>query len=417
MSDPNSSHAAWLSKLKNHLVGERYATSTGSRYMTAARHFLADLEARHVDIDTAQPAHVELYLQQALRRYRRRHGRAPGYKTWRRLQTDGIHMLLRIAQNPWPPVAVTIEPAEERRRDICGAYARWMADLCGRSPGTMLARCGEARHFLDWLGERATRQTLATLSVLDVDAYMKDRARSLRRPSLRQAASNIRGFLRWLHSTEQTGHDLSRVVVSPPIYTFESIPRAVRAEDVKTVLAAAQKDRTPKGIRDYAILMLLSTYGLRAGEITGLRLEDVDWRRDIIHIRHKKTGAVSDLPLLPATAGEALLRYLQKSRPQTHFREVFIRCCAPYSPFKAGSNLNRMVRRRLESAGVISTGKHGLHAFRHGRAVSLLRAMVPVKEIGDLLGHRSAESTLVYLKLATEDLRAVAMEIPGAVRA
>jgi integrase len=185
---------------------------------------------------------------------------------------------------------------------------------------------------------------------------------------------------------------------------------------VTKVLAAAQQDRTPKGIRDYAILMLLSAYGLRAGEITALRLKDVDWRRDIIHIRHKKTSATSDLPLLPQV-GEALLQYLQESRSQTPFREVFIRCCAPYCPFKAGSNLNRMVRRRLGAAGVITTGKHGLHAFRHGRAVSLLRAKVPVKEIGDLLGHRSADSTLVYLKLATEDLRAVAMEIPGTVKA
>jgi len=416
MSDQSSSHSIWLSKLKSHLEGERYTTSTASRCMTAARHFLGHIGAKCVDIDAVQPADVELYLQQALRRYRRRHGRAPGYKSWGRLQTDGIQMLLRLAQGRWPPMAVAIQPAEIFRRELCGAYARWMADLCGRSPVTVLARCGEAGRFLAWLGERATRQTLDTLSLLDVDAYMKHRARSLRRPSLRQAASNIRSFLRWLHRTEQTAQDLSATVVSPPVYTFESIPSALRAEDVKNVLAATQEDRTPKGIRDYAILMLLSTYGLRAGEITGLRLEDVDWRRDIIHIRHKKTGAISDLPLLPA-AGEALLRYLQESRPQTPFREVFIRCCAPYCPFKAGSNLNRMVRCRLGAAGVITTGKHGLHAFRHGRAVSLLRAMVPVKEIGDLLGHRSADSTLVYLKLATEDLRAVAMEIPEAVKA
>lgn len=415
MSDQGSSHEVWLSKLKNHLEGERYATSTASRCMTVARHFLAHIGTRHVDVEAAQPTHVEFYLQQALRRYRRRHGRAPGYKSWRCLQTDGIHMLLRLVQGRWPPVGVAIGPAKEFQREVCGAYARWIAGSCGRSPGTVLACCGEAGRFLDWLGERATRQTLATLSLLDVDAYMKDRARSLRRSSRRRAASNLRGFLRWLHSTEQTAHDLSSAVVSPPLYTFESIPRAFRAEDVKKVLVATQEDRTSKGIRDYAILMLLSTYGLRAGEITALRLEDVDWRKDIIHIRHKKTGAVSDLPLLPAV-GEALLQYLLESRPRTSFREIFIRCCAPYCPFKAGSNLNRMVRYRLGAAGVITTGKHGLHAFRHGRAVSMLRAMVPVKEIGDLLGHRSADSTLVYLKLATEDLRAVAMEIPTAVK-
>src|SRR6516164_3212114 len=195
MSDQSSSHSIWLSKLKSHLEGERYTTSTASRCMTAARHFLGHIGAKCVDIDAVQPADVELYLQQALRRYRRRHGRAPGYKSWGRLQTDGIQMLLRLAQGRWPPMAVAIQPAEIFRRELCAAYARWMADLCGRSPVTVLARCGEAGRFLAWLGERATRQTLDTLSLLDVDAYMKHRARSLRRPSLRQAASNIRSFL------------------------------------------------------------------------------------------------------------------------------------------------------------------------------------------------------------------------------
>jgi integrase len=205
---------------------------------------------------------------------------------------------------------------------------------------------------------------------------MKERARSLRRSSLRQAASNMRGFLRWLHSTERTAQNLSSTVIAPPLYAFESIPSAVRTEDVKKVLAMTRGDRTPKGMRDYAILMLLSIYGVRAGEITALRLEDVEWRKDIIRIRHKKTGTVSDLPLLPEV-GEALLQYLQKGRPKTSFREVFIRCCAPYTPFKAGSNLNRMVRCRLQVAGVIATGKHSLHAFRHARAVSMLRIYLP----------------------------------------
>ena len=146
-----------------------------------------------------------------------------------------------------------------------------------------------------------------------------------------------------------------------------------------------------------------------------LRLDDVDWRNEIIRIRHNKTGATSYLPLLPEV-GEAILHYLQKARPKTDFREVFIRCFAPYHPFKSGSNLGRLVRRWFEDAGATTKGKHGPHAFRHARAVSMLRAAASLKEIGDLLGHRSADSTLVYLKLATEDLRAVAMEIPTEVK-
>lgn len=110
------------------------------------------------------------------------------------------------------------------------------------------------------------------------------------------------------------------------------------------------------------------------------------------------------------------MQYLQKARPKTPFREIFIRCHAPYRPFKDGSSLYGLIQWRLKAAGVAPPGKRGPHAFRHARAVNMLRATVPVKEIGDVLGHRATDSTLVYLKLATEDLRSVALEIPTAVR-
>jgi integrase/recombinase XerD len=144
--------------------------------------------------------------------------------------------------------------------------------------------------------------------------------------------------------------------------------------------------------------MLLAKYGLRAGEITALRLDDVDWHKEVIRIRHSKSGGTSFLPLLPEV-GEVMLNYLQNSRPQTSVREMFIRCRAPYRSFRNGSSLYGLIQLRFGLAGLIITGKRGPHAFRHARAVSLLRAAVPVKEIGDLLGHRAADSTLVYLKL------------------
>jgi len=216
--------------------------------------------------------------------------------------------------------------------------------------------------------------------------------------------------------TERTSRDLSSTVIAPMIYAFESIPSALGSGDVEKILAATRQDCTQKGIRDYAILMLISKYGIRSGEIVTLRLDDVDWRQEVIRIRHSKTGAISYLPLL-TEVGEAVLKYLQDSRPKTSFREIFIRACAPYRPFRCGSSLYRLVRHRLEAANVITTGKRGPHAFRHARAVSMLRATVSVKDIGDLLGHRAADSTLVYLKLATEDLRAVALEIPTGVKA
>jgi len=189
----------------------------------------------------------------------------------------------------------------------------------------------------------------------------------------------------------------------------ETIPSALSSDQITAVLKFTRKDPSPMGLRDCAILQLLSTYGLRAGEITHLRLDDINWRAETLRIRHSKTGAHSLLPLMEPV-GEALINYLRRGRPKTDAREIFIRARAPYRPL---SRIYSEVRRRLESAGVKPYGKHGPHIFRHARAVSLLRSSVSPKVIGDLLGHRSTEATIPYLKLATEDLRAIALKIPG----
>jgi integrase/recombinase XerD len=410
MSDQSFGHEMWLSRLKDHLEQERYAARTAARCLVVARHFLASLQKQNVDVSKAKQADVERYLQQERRKYYHRHGRSPGYKGWRGVYTSSVHMLLCLAQGHRP----LSKPTEEVQQELCGTYAQWMTGARGLSQLTISDRSAEARRLLSWLGKRHTQNGLAALTLGVVEAYLKDRTRSLCRRSLKSMATNIRSFLRWLHWNGKTICDLSPAVITPSFHAFESIPSALRAEHVERVLDVTRQDCTPKGIRDYAILLLISTYGLRAGEITRLRLDDIDWRKDAIRIRHSKTGNTSYIPLLPEP-GEALLKYLQKSRPRTSFREVFLRCCAPYRPFKEGSSLYGLVRHRLETAGVIASGKRGPHAFRHARAVTMLRAAVPVKQIGDLLGHRAADSTLVYLKLATEDLRTVALEIPTGV--
>jgi integrase len=110
------------------------------------------------------------------------------------------------------------------------------------------------------------------------------------------------------------------------------------------------------------------------------------------------------------------LEYLQQARPRTAAREVFVRIPAPHVPLRTGSSLYPLFQGLLRKAGITLEGKRGPHTFRHARAVSLLRAAVPLKAIGDILGHRSAASTRPYLKLATEDLRAVGLEVPKGVK-
>jgi site-specific recombinase XerD len=302
-------------------------------------------------------------------------------------------------------------PSEEFHRQVCQQYAQWMIDLRGLALETRCRRCTEARQFLSWLGERGDQKTLLNIRIQDVDSYLMLRAASQRRTTVKLRATYLRSFLRFLHISGHVILDLSSVVIGPTLYAFESIASALHSDEVSIVLETTRKDRSRKGLRDYAILMLLSSYGLRAGEAAALRLSDVDWQKDVLRIRHSKTGACSELPLMP-TVGNAILNYLQRARPKTDAREIFIRNRAPYRPYPNGSSLYRLVRNRITAAGVEPQGRRGSHAFRHARAVSMLRASVPIKEIGDLLGHRSTDATLTYLKLATEDLRAIALEIP-----
>ncbi len=413
MSDHLSQRTALLAQFKELLAKARYGSSTVAGYLAVARRFLEYLGNRHMPIDAVQPSHVTMFLRRELRRFARRQGHAPAsIDHWRASHTAGIHQLLRWINGQWPPSVTARSPYEAFSQALCTEYIHWLDERRGLAAETISDRTAEARRFLTWYGECKSTDSLSAITIADIDAYVQARAPSLRRVSLKEVVQKLRCFLRFAYATGRTERDFALTVMAPTIYALESIPSALGPEEVCAVVQTARKDQSPKGLRDYAILLLLSTYGLRAGEITRLQLDDINWRGDCFCINHTKTGAQSVLPLLPAV-GEALLAYLRRGRPSTEVREIFIRARAPYRGFYSGSSLYTPIRGRLEAAGVQPDGKCGPHAFRHARALSLLRSGVPMKIIGDLLGHRSAASTTPYLKLATEDLRDVALEIPG----
>jgi integrase/recombinase XerD len=414
MSESLSNHEEWLLSLKKHLHEERYRPGYVGLCMAGARNFLEFLRKQNIAITDAQSATVESYLKMARPKRRWRNSHSTADEEWRRSQRYGIHMLLRMVNGKWPPIPAATTPAGLYAQELCEEYAGCLVETRGLALETVAGHQAEAGRFLCWLGERVKQEALI-IDVADVDAYMKSRAETLQRASIKGVAIYLRNFLRWLHTSGQSAQDLSFCVRAPSLYALEGIPSALRPQEVTNILSIARHDGSAIGIRDYAILMLLAEYGLRAGEITNLRLDDVNWRKEVIRIRHRKTGVTSWLPLLPEV-GEAILRYLQQSRPKTSFREIFIRGIAPYRPFKSGSSLYSRARYRIDAAGISTTGKRGPHTFRHARATSLMQASVPLKEIGDLLGHRSADSALIYLKLATEDLREVALEIPAEVK-
>jgi integrase/recombinase XerD len=397
-----------IDRLRALLTQQRYNSVAIDNQCRGAKHFLEYLAQRHLAVEAATPAHVSSYLRFAIRKFRQRHGHPPAPK-WEAIPRAGIHALLRIVQKRWPPEPPAASPAEALCRSVCNEYREWLQVERGLTKASIRALLWEGGNFLSWYTARSTGDNLADLDVRDIDTYFDMRAAAgLRRRSLKDVAERLRSLMRFLHRTGRVAVDLAPRIISPSLYAYESVPSALSTEQILSVLNSARKDRSPIGYRDYAILLLLSTYGLRDGEITRLRLEDIDWRAEILQIRHSKTGANSKLPLM-AEVGEVLLNYLRRGRPKTDAREIFIRMRAPYRPLLG---LYSEIRRRLQAAGVEPPGKWGPHAFRHARAVSLLRASVSRKIIGDLLGHRSEESTLAYLKLATEDLRTIALEIP-----
>ncbi|WP_081772087.1 site-specific integrase [Paraburkholderia nodosa] len=412
MSGQQTKHEMLLSKLEQHLVGKRYCVHIRNRYLAVAANFLRFLDRRRIHVEASRPTEISAYLQCELRRFQRHHGHSPlSLPGWRASHTTGIHQLLRLAIGKWPPDSVPASVNARFNRKLCTEYGQWLREWRGLAAETVDDLLAEAQRFLCSDGRCKGPETLMHMTVPDIDRYLQSRVSSLRRVSRKSIAARLRSFLRYLYETGRTDRDLSRIIIVPTTYAYESIPSALRPGDISAVLGYTRQDRSPIGLRDYAILMLLSTYGLRAGEVTRMRLEDIDWRTDRFYVRHTKTGSQSVLPLLPSV-GDALLDYLRRGRPDSDVREIFVRARAPYRGFHNGSSLYTPVRRRLEAAGIYPVGKCGPHAFRHARAISLLRAEVSVKGIGDLLGHRSAGSTAAYLKLATEHLRGVALEVP-----
>ncbi len=191
----------------------------------------------------------------------------------------------------------------------------------------------------------------------------------------------------------------------------EGIPQGPGWEDVQRLLGSTSGD-SPVDIRDHAILTLLALYGLRRGEVAALQLDDVDWQGELIHVTRPKQRVSQRYPLLPAV-GEAILRYLRNVRPRCSHRALFLTLDAPIRPLSAKS-ITPLAHVHLSRIGLtLSPG--GAHCLRHACASHLLASGFSLKQIGDHLGHRSANSTLSYTKVDMAGLRQVAEMDMGAL--
>ncbi len=265
------------------------------------------------------------------------------------------------------------------------------------------------RHHLVRFEAYLARIGIARLSELSpaiLTAFVAERAGTgLGKATIRDGCGVLRVFLRYAHREGLVASDLSGVLDRAQFYRLSSIPRSITWEEVGGVLAGVDR-RSPCGKRDWAILMLLVTYGLRGREVAALTLDDIDWKRERLRVPERKAGHSTAFPL-SVSVGEALVDYLQHGRPQTEQRRVFFRAAAPVEPIGPAA-VSCRARHYLLKAG-IEVPRPGSHTLRHTCVQRLVDADFALKTIGDFVGHRSARSTEIYAKVAVEPLRQVVL--------
>jgi integrase/recombinase XerD len=267
------------------------------------------------------------------------------------------------------------------------------------------------RGFLtDRFGDGPAR--LGALNAGDVVRFVRRQAPRLHLKRAKLLTTALRSFLRYARYRGAVTLDLAAAVPVVANWSMPAIPRAIGTDQVRQLLASLDR-RTAMGRRDYAIVLLLARLGLRAGEVALLELEDIGWDAGQLSVRGKR-GHRTVLPL-PADVGAAITAYLRHGRPPSSSRRVFLRSKAPIRGFVGQCAIGSIVRHALHRAD-IEAPTTGAHQFRHALATEMLRQGASLTEIGEILRHRSPQTTTIYAKVDLTALRTLALPWPGGAR-
>lgn len=285
-------------------------------------------------------------------------------------------------------------------------FVDWMRQERGWSEATIRGRRARADAFLRRFCTRSG--ALAEVTVATIDRALRvphlRTGHPRRRTTIRTHADALRAFFRFAEHRGWSRPGIAAAVEAPRVYRDAALPVGPSRHEQRLLLASTERDH-PADLRDRTLLLMLLAYGLRAGEVCALQLDDIDWKAETLRVRRSKTGRTDRFPL-SRRVGEALARYLRHTRPPADARTLFLALTAPARPLTT-SALSSVVRRRMRRCG-ITCPRRGAHALRHAFAQRLLDEGFPMQEIGDCLGHRSLDSTAVYAKVALADLRQVA---------
>ena len=389
--------ASYLDAYLKQIEHQGFLPASVPMQMYAIARFSKWLQARQLGAHQVDDATVERFLK-----------RDPG--TIHSGESAPLRRLLAMLREIGLAPAKPVEPKNCLRRSM-DEYRCYLLRERGLAETSLLNYLPVAEQLLsDRFGQSV--MNLSELTAKDVTEFLQDRARQLRPGRAKLLVTALRSFLRYLRHRGEISVDLAGCVPPVAAWSFSTVPKVLPSGTVKRLLDQYERD-TPDGKRNYAVLLLLARLGLRACEIVALSLDDIDWDTGRITIRCKG-GRWAQMPL-PADVGEAIAVYLRTGRPRCVCRHVFLRHRAPLRGFGDSITVSTIVRRALIRAGIDSVRK-GAHLFRHTLATDLLREGASLDEIGELLRHRSPNTTAVYAKVDLTALRTLALPWPGGAR-
>lgn len=305
-------------------------------------------------------------------------------------------------QPPESPIDVSPLTALQKR------YEKYLRKERGLSLSTIAGYWRLIRPFLvECFGDGPI--CLRELAPDNISDFLLRSTRSSSRGVPKALTPALRSFFRFLFQYGETERNLAGAVPMVARWRLAEVPKYLDPDDVERVIQACDRS-TSVGCRDYAILLLLARLGLRAGEVIALELDDIDWRVGVLTVRGK--GHYHDQLPLPHDVGEAIATYLRQGRPPCTTRRVFVRGRAPHRSFANPSTLSAIVRYALKRAGLEPDLK-GAHLLRHSLATGMLRHGASMTEIGQILRHRSPNTTEIYAKVDLKSLRSLALSWPG----
>ena len=395
LGEPIERYVAWLAE-------QRYAARSVCRRVPMLMHFADFSAARGAKGWEDLPEHVNAFVTAWVRDHGRRCKNKEARRQVASAARNPVEQMLRLLLPDYPDHKRATRP--QPFAESVPGFFDYLRDERGLRPASIALYTHNLRRLESYL-ERIELGELRGLSPAVLSGFFTDSSQALGKHALNALCRQMRIFLSYLHREGLVASNLGRGIDCPRIYRLADIPRAISWDDVRRLLEAVDR-RSRVGKRDYAILLLLVTYGLRAREIAALTLDALDWSHERLAVPERKAGHSMAYPLSPIV-GEAIVDYLRQGRPESSERAVFLRACAPYTPL-GWPAISQLTARRLRNAG-IAVVRPGSHTLRHTCVQRLVEAQFSLKAIGDYVGHSLPKSTEIYTKIDLEALREMAL--------